>query len=247
MMDGVDEHHWTSSLGRNISHVNGPVAVLLRLGVLRNVKESKLKSKHVVLKLGASKSKQLRRLCQGIAENAQALVKLERCVRFADDARISKAPETCADWVRVFGSLDAICNQHQIFAPGTYMRHWLIRGLLLAALARDGVSKLVSPEEVTFREFMKCNPDSSSWARKLLTKGQCRSAKEFMQSIGYDGPPELCSMHMCLLLANRMRMSPQWFGKHCQSLQNRMKDELKFGLMKLPALCVKEELAEIGK
>lgn len=251
-MDGVDEHLWTSSLGQNISHVNGPIAVLLRLGVLKNVRKSVLKSKQVVksncfLKLGASKSKQLRRLCEGLAENAQALAKLRRYVRFADDAHIGQAPKTCADWVRVFGSLDAKCEEHKIFAPRSYMRHWLIRGVLLAALARDGVEQLASPQEVTLSEFMKCNPDSSSWMRKLRVKGQCGSAKAFFQSIGYNGAPELCSMHLCLLLAKSMRKSPQWFETHCRTLQARMLGELKFGLMKLPALCVKEELAEIGK
>ena len=194
-MDGVEEHGWAASLGRNISHVNGPIAVLLRLGVLKNVQKPKqaAKGQHF-LKLGLQKSVR-RRLCKGWSEKATALSKISTMVRLADDVHVSHAPRTCADWVRAFGSLDAKFQEHRTFPPRSYMRHWLIRGVLLAAMARDGVEQLTSPQDVSLPDFMKSNPDSSSWVKKLQVKGHGGSAKAFFDTIGYQGAPELCTMH----------------------------------------------------
>ena len=150
---------------------------------------------------------------------------------------------------RCFGSLDAKFQEHGVFAPRSYMRNWLVRGILLAAMARDGVEQLTSPQDVTLPDFTKSNPDSSSWMKKLQVKGHGGSLKAFFETIGYQGAPELCSMHLCLLLTKAMRKEPKWFRTHCRALRARMSGsgQLKLGLMKLPALCVKEELAESSK
>ena len=217
--------------------------MLLRLGVLKNVQKPKqaAKGQHF-LKLGLQKSVR-RRLCKGWSEKATALSKISTMVRLADDVHVSHAPRTCADWVRAFGSLDAKFQEHRTFPPRSYMRHWLIRGVLLAAMARDGVEQLTSPQDVSLPDFMKSNPDSSSWVKTLQVKGHGGSAKAFFDTIGYQGAPELCTMHLCLLLTRAMRKNPQWFRTHRLALQARMLGQLKLGLMKLPALCVKEELA----
>ena len=252
-MNGVDDSPWAASLGQNISHVNGPLAVLSRLGVVKKVKKQHHARKVgagrrvCTLKLGQSKTSR-RRLARGPREHAAAVAKLAKYVRLADAAHVKHAPTTCKAWVREFGRLDKKFQQFRVFQPRTYMRNWLVRGVLLAALARDGVQRLISPERVSLREIMGCNPDSKAWIARLQVKGHTGSAKAFFQSIGYDGDPALCSMHLCLLLAKAMRRSPAWFRLHRRSLRARMfGHETAFGLMKLPALCVKEETESLGK
>ena len=252
-MNGVDDSPWAASLGQNISHVNGPLAVLSRLGVVKKIRKQHRAQKdgagRRVCKLELGQSKTLkRRLARGPREHAAAVAKLAKYVRLADAAHVERAPTTCKAWVQEFGRLDEKFQQFGVFQPRTYMRNWLVRGVLLAALARDGVKQLKSPEHVSLREFMGCNPDSKAWIARLRVKGHTGSAKAFFQSIGYDGDPALCSMHLCLLLAKTMRKSPAWFLLHCRSLRARMfGHETAFGLMKLPALCVKEESKSLGK
>ena len=252
-MDGVDDSPWAASLGQNISHVNGPLAVLSRLGVLKKVEKKQRARKDgagrrvCTLKLGQSKTSQ-RRLAGGQLEHAASVAKLAKYVRLADATHVERAPTTCKAWVQEFRRLDEKFEQFAMFRPRTYMRNWLVRGVLLAAQARDGVQRLTSPECVSLREFMACSPDSKTWMAKMLVKGHAGSAKAFFQSIGYHGDPALCSMHLCVLLAKTMRKSPEWFHIHRRSLRARMsRHKTEFGLRKLPALCVKQELESLGK
>ena len=121
------------------------------------------------------------------------------------------------------------------------MRTWMIRGLLLAAMARDAVPQLTSPEDVSVHEFMQCNPDSKSWVKRLRIKGRCASARIFFESIGYSGPPELRSMFLCLLRTKVMRKSRAWYEEHGRALRaDMLGHEASHGLMKVPALCVSE-------
>lgn len=233
-MQGKDDKAWVASLGRGVSHVSGPLATLNRLRILRPSP-----GKHLMLGMGQGSK---RRLCSGVREFQVAAGKLRTFVKLADEAIVPKAPRSCRDWVDEHFRLDAIFTKHAAFPPKKYMRNWVIRALLLASMARDGVQGLTGSDSISTAAFSKAFPDSKGWMARLSQKGSNGSLHEFCQSIGYTGDLELLSAFTCLLLTKDVRKNPAWLQKHGGSLRRRMTSHAATaGLDKLPALCVREE------
>ena len=235
-MEGKDDKAWVASLGRGVSHIGGPLATLNRLKILRPSS-----GKHLVLGVGKGSK---RRLCSGVQECQVAAGKLRTCVKLADETIVPKAPRSCRGWVDEHFRLDAIFTKHAAFPPKKYLRNWVIRALLVASMARDGVQGLTGSDSISTAAFCKAFPDSKGWMALLSQKGSNGSLREFCQSIGYKGDLELLSAFTCLLLTKDMRKNPAWLQKHCRSLQRRMTTHVAtVGMDKLPALCVREESA----
>lgn len=237
-MDGVDDKYWSESLGKSISHVNGPLATLHRLGVLKkqNLKRGR------VLHLGKN-NQQLRRVCSGVRERAAARAKLLRWVKLSQSLPEVTGPRTGAQWVSEYRRLDAAFQKHRLFPKKSYMRNFVIRGLLLADMARAGIKKLRGIDQIRVQELSQAFPDQSSWFAKLGEYADMSRVNlgDFFRGLGFDGRPEFFSMFACLLLCKSMRVRPEWMAAHARELSGAMMQQLvRRGLCRLPALCVRD-------
>lgn len=226
-MNGVDDELWRTSLGRNISHINGPLATLIGFGVVFRCPGAR----------GLWLGLQSKRLCRSLRERNRALQRLSRWVALADDCTW-QAPRTCQDWVAEHSKLDKCCTKHSVFKKGAYKRNFLIRGLLLAAMERQGIKMLKGDDNISVQVFSQSFPDQGRWMLRLARyPGMC--LREFFQEVHFDGRPELFTMFTCLLLGKGMRLSPQWYRKHGKHLTRLMLGQgRRTGVMRLPVVCV---------
>lgn len=237
-MHGCDDSVWNESLGKNISHVNGPLATLSRLGILKKVQQRRSRVRSV-LKLG--KMGTLRRLCSGVLEMASAKAKVLRWVKLASECHVD-APRTCQAWVAEHGKANAIFENHSLFADRSYMRNFVIRALLLAAMEAASVKKLSGSDGISAAAFAAAFPDQRSWISRMCTRPGITLA-DFLASIDYHGRPELLTMFLCLLLNPRMRLKPAWFTANHQKLCSTMVEQHRcLGVFRLPELCVQDAL-----
>lgn len=242
-MQGRDDSVWVASLGRNISHVSGPLATMARLGIVKKMRQGSPQRMHAgVLKLGAS-SGTFRRLCSGVVEMASAETKVLRWVRVASGCRAVEAPKTCQEWVAEHGKVDAIFAKHRIFPSKSYMRNFVIRGLLLAAMHAAGVRKLSGSKNISAGAFADAFPDQGSWIKRMCLRQRVEiSLADFAATIDYDGRVEHLTMYLCLLLNPRMRLAPAWFSANrrrlCSSMLQQHRSSL--GVFRLPELCVQD-------
>ena len=140
--------------------------------------------------------------------------------------------------------MNEVFSKHQMFPPNKYLRNFVIRALLLAVMARDGVRRLKGAEFISTKTFAQASPDSNVWLSKLPRKGTNQSLQAFCDDLGYDGNVELLSMFTCLLLTPALWKNPAWFSERRVVLKRRMVQQFQqIGLFKLPALCVTEEPA----
>ena len=95
---------------------------------------------------------------------------------------------------------------------------------------------------IAVEEFAAGFPDERQWFVRLRSGLQVSSLKEFFDSLGYEGRPELWSMFSCLLLTRSMWRNPEWYTYHARSLRKAMHSQKKHKLMRVPSLCVQDVL-----
>ena len=233
-MDGVDASLWSASLGKNISHANGPLATLNRLGIL-TVKKKHVKSRRLRVGQGTG-----RWLCSGVLAMKRVCSRVAPWVRLADSCQVT-APQTCQEWVSEYIRVNQIFQSHGLFANKSYMRSFVIRGLVLAAMAAAGIPKLTGAAKIQLQTFASAFPDQRGWINKLSGDAKSITLAEFLADIGYDGRPEFLTMFMCLLLTPSMRVNPAWLLAHRSRLCESMVSQHEcHGIFKLPALCVQQ-------
>ena len=233
-MEGVNDLPWAESLGRNISHVNGPLATLNRLGILTT------KKRHVHSRLVQVGCDEGRWLCVGVLATMQARAKVSRWVRLSDACQMT-GPRTCKGWVSEFGRVNQIFQDHRMFKDQSYMRNFVIRGVMLAAMARAKVPRLTGAGDIDTMAFASVFPDQRGWLRTLSREGVRETLSEFMAGLGYDGRPELLTCFLCLLLNKTSRVNPAWLLVHRTRLCSAMcSQHSSQGLFRLPALCVQD-------
>ena len=128
-------------------------------------------------------------------------------------------------------------------AQARYMQAWLVRGCLLALMSRDGVPRLRGACSISRAEFARACLDSKQWLSRLAAAGASSSEtlQQFFDSVGYQGPPELCSMYMCVLLNSDMQhVNPAWLEDRARMLRaySRTYSRL-YGLEPVPAFATR--------
>ena len=91
-----------------------------------------------------------------------------------------------------------------------YFLNWMVRGMLLSAMHREGVARLSGSRDVTVSEFAVAFPDSCKWLEVLPHTGM-QSLASLLSQLGYDGRPEFLSMFTCLLLTRACQLNPKWY------------------------------------
>ena len=233
-MDGVDTLPWSESLGRNISHAAGPLVTLNRLGILTT------KKRHVHSRLVQVGCDEGRWLCAGVLAITQAHAKVSRWVRLSDACQVT-APRTCKGWVSEYIRVNQIFQDHRMYEDKSYMRNFVIRGAMLAAMARAKVPRLRGAGDIDTMVFASAFPDQRGWLHTLSREGVRDTLPEFMAGLGYDGRPEMLTMFLCLLLTKTLRVNPAWLLVHRTRLCSAMcLQHGRQGLFRLPALCVQD-------
>ena len=229
-MDNHDDELWRTSIGRNVSHVNGPLATLNTFRVVFRCSGGRRS-----LRLGL----QHKRLCRGFLEHTSARGRLTRWVASADDC-VVQPPRTCEAWVLEHGKLDGHFQQYRIYAPGSYNRNFLICGLLLAAMKSESITALRGAADISVQAFAQAFPDQRSWMIRLARRTSMR-LQDLFDDLGYHGRPECFSMYTCLLLTRGMRKSEHWYKKYGRRLTKVMLDQGRTaGVMRLPLACVND-------
>ena len=125
-----------------------------------------------------------------------------------------------------------------------YLPAYTARALLLAAMHRAGVGRLGGTSQICVRDFATSFPDEREWFSRLCGSMDTTTVKEFFSDLQYTGRPEFWSMFSCLLLTSSMWLTDEWLSSQCSSLRTAMRSQLRHGLMRVPALCVQDVLAE---
>ena len=97
-MSEVIPEAWIKHLGYNISHCQGPVPTLSKLGVIRPAACS-ASGRSGVKMLLFGKQRRFKRLFAGAAERRLALRRVGAYTELADDIGDLAAPRTCQEWV----------------------------------------------------------------------------------------------------------------------------------------------------
>jgi len=235
-MDGrLDVRVWGANLGRGVSRAAGPLAFLNRLGVLKEPDKS-----GSTLMLGGGEELRAKRVCQGVWERKYAVGKLRRWVRLADALGDPVAVKTCQEWVQVHQECLAKFQEAGVLlGKDMYVKNWLIRAWLLAGMHRGNVRRLGGTETINTRTFAKAFPDSKKWISMLVRNGCNGNLKDFMAHLEYDGPAELLTMHLCILLTRDMWKPAAWYAANAKELQRVMRTKSGCsGLHTLPINCV---------
>ena len=247
-MQGVDDSEWVESLGRHISHANGPLATLTRLGVLQKLAASTSSSSRVrgvELQLGVIEKR--RRLCSTVAELARQADMIRQWVRLADSLADVQAPRTCRAWVDQHVQLSKVMVKLKMFADSAYMRNWTLRGFLLAQMAAQGVPELRDCSKIGVLEFAQAFPDQTAWfprlnARTTTKRQSTKTLGDFFQDLGYDGRPEFFSLFACILMCPEVRsVNEKWLSHHREQLSAAM---VQRAIPRLPCLCVRDLVSE---
>ena len=120
-----------------------------------------------------------------------------------------------------------------------YLLNWMVRGILLAAMHRDGVTRLSGSRGVQVGEFAAACPDACSWFHILPTSECSDCLQKLFRSLGYDGRPEFLSFWACLLLTAACRQSPAWYARNaCAIAHLSTRYAQKHGMDIVPARCV---------
>lgn len=101
-----------------------------------------------------------------------------------------------------------------------YLEAWFARAWLLAAMVKQGISRLSGTTAITLKEFSEAFPDSKAWFSRLAAhKTQYESLQDYFNDVGFTGKPEFFSAMACLLLGKGMHINPQWLEDHTHELQ----------------------------
>ena len=174
----------------------------------------------------------------------------------ADSVGEMASPNTCKDWVDAHIKVHDTIVKHKVrgflgkslaggkiqstHAPQQppYLLNWMVRGIRLLSMRRDGVRRLSRTGDVSVAEFAVAFPDACSWFEILPTE-TCRSSlKDFFKSLEYDGPPELFSFWSCLLLSRPCLRSKEWFHENTKAIrQLQQRYRRQHGIDLVPSRC----------
>ena len=153
---------------------------------------------------------------------------------------------TCLEWVNAYDKASNEFKTNQVYSDkhASYVRNYVIRAWLLAGMHRHGVRRLGGQGEIGVAKFARAFPDSKKWVQVLQRPGSARSLAAFLADLQYDGPPELLTMHLCLLLTREMWKTASWYAANRTPLQSLMLEGSGCtDLHMLPALCVARHTA----
>ena len=181
-----------------------------RLGVL--VRASTTDTR--VMRMG-KKTKPVR-LAQTMQEKEAARLRISRVMAFADMNKLS-VPRSAAEWEQYHNQIIAAIQATKL--PGLvggsgYSKRWFARSQLVALMRHAGVERLTMGS-MRVKEFRRIFPDAKSWMAVFMDS-------EWMTSVTkqakYCGPPELFTMHLCLIGAKGMNFELSWLQKHVQNI-----------------------------
>ncbi len=78
--------------------------------------------------------------------------------------------------------------------PPQYFEAWIIRTLMISKMRHAGVRRL-RMAGMTAAQFQSMFSDQGAWIKRATSRAGVKSA---LESLGYDGPPELYSMWACM-------------------------------------------------
>jgi hypothetical protein len=83
---------------------------------------------------------------------------------------------------------------------------------------------------------MEMFPDAKSWLAMFQPTVSVASA---MKELNYSGPPELLTMHLCMIGNKELDYSIVWLKSHSSAIQRcQVSSEAALGFAPLPAWCV---------
>jgi hypothetical protein len=86
------------------------------------------------------------------------------------------------------------------------------------------------------QEFMEMFPDAKSWLTMFKPTDSVASA---MKELKYSGPPELLTMHLCMIGNQELDYCMTWLKAHTSAIQQcQVSSEEALGFGPLPAWCV---------
>jgi hypothetical protein len=86
------------------------------------------------------------------------------------------------------------------------------------------------------KEFTEMFPDAKSWLTMFKPTDSVASA---MKELKYSGPPELLTMHLCMIGNKDLDYSIAWLKSHVSAIRRcQVSSEAALGFGPLPAWCV---------
>lgn len=209
---------WTENVGRNVSHHSGWIALLLQKGLLRKAQSAR---KLDLVKVSGGIYK--------IAPVTAAVLSNMQKMSAAGKVLLEmKVPRTACEWrARV---TQAAKDAPRSETRNRYIWPWLVRLALIISMRAAGVKRLQVPKDLRVRDLHGLFPDQKQHLKRF---GPSETPfKEFAKKIGYDGPLELLTMHLCFYCSCTMAgYCPEEVHKNRRLLvRNREQYESEHGL-----------------
>jgi hypothetical protein len=101
---------------------------------------------------------------------------------------------------------------------------------------RNGGVKRLNVSGHSVKEFSEMFPDAKSWLTMFTPTDSVASA---MKELKYSGPPELLTMHLCMIGNKDLDYSIEWLKSHTSAIQRcQVINETALGFGPLPVWCV---------
>ena len=207
-MEGVDRTMFTQNIGRNVSHHMGWLAFMLSKKLLRKHKGSRRSG---VLTFGENSyqkapiTKRARLIMSDMHATGSVLLDLP-------------VPRSTDDWNACIAHAQQMAPKSEVRNP--YHWPWLLRSSMISAMRVARISRLQCPKDFTIGKLRRMFPDQ----RQHLTRfGQpSDTVRKLCTTLGYDGPVELLTMHMCMFCSKTMEhVCPQQVHESHDSLVSK--------------------------
>ena len=197
-MQGVNTAAWSANVGRRVSHHSGWKAFLGHRGVVKVIssrRKTMFRCSGEYLRWG--------RTCYGVQKpTAMSLNKMSDLQRLGFRLLDARPPRTLEDWC------DTIVREAGGRKQKKYSWLGLWRAVLIRAMRLAGINRLSWDKTATIKRLCDAFPDRK---QHVLELAPSPLIADLVSSLGYDGPIELLTMHLCLFGSSEMeRFSPEW-------------------------------------
>lgn len=226
LMDGRPYHQWHNHCGRGVAFHSGFLKLVQDLGLVVISPPAGAQPKAwepVQLSCTAGRQHHLRAASTSSAScPPEVQSQVEKYLAAADllNIALSSPPRTCQEYISKFKVFQQ--GAASLKAPhvgGGYTVPWTFRSAAVARMRAKSLEALSEPEAVSPADFAAAFPDQNDWISQLQGSSSCQTLADFLKVLGYQGPPELLTMKLCLHLEADLQLyNPSWLWKHADQL-----------------------------
>ena len=158
--------------------------------------------------------------------SAKLKERISSWIAFGQALRKVATPKTLKEWGQATQTIQKVIRGDRKNGSlpvhglsGNYRGLWVMRGLLLVRMRREGLQRLTGTERMSGTHMQSMFPDQKDRVKKLSGGRLTRKLDDIFSSAQYDGAPELFTMWACLFNDRVIGATPlAWLQEHREVL-----------------------------